>query len=728
MRTYFKCVVSFICIIGFLLTFSPKIALGRDYAKQLSDPKDLPGCEVDIKTMYVKDDRNSIYFKTESWKNWDLEDNRVIMFLIYINTLNTDDSKDCRYGLGVMEIDGVYVSALLDLDREEMLDIQEESGFTHGSPNCILSVRKSTIDLKSARFSFWAAVLLDTGDDLDADIAPDGDDLCHYVPGPSTGEPELNVITKTLNFGQVQAKKTTFTNIEIANDGDGILTGTITSKNPEIIPSKRNIELDEYETVEIPIELSAANLQPGDFQGSLEINTNGGNETVSVLAEILHAPELVCESEEIDFGKCFIGERKTERLRIRNRYSGPIKGSIKSKAKWAVVSKDEFEENINTISVTLSSKSLDAGPHETEIVITSEGGNQTIPVKVEIVPLFETDVDKLDFGSIILEDIGDIPPQKVLIKNNSDEEQTLKIEAEEDWIKINTSTFIIGSESEKELSVSINSKSITSPGYMTSFVTLSNKNASIEIPVTVNVKSNPPILVWIKENAEQKEISGEITIGKNYEVTLTLKNEGYGVCQLKAFLEQKESPIRLFVKTNTLKRDETTDITLKLDSSKITEPGKVSNTLIIESNGGNLSIPIQIQVKPKKEVVIVLTIGFMYAYINDEPMKLDAPPYIKKGSTMVPLRFISEAMKAEVTWENIGKGRILIEMKELIIQLDIGSNSAWINGKLITLTAAPEIVQSRTFVPLRFISEAMEAQIEWESSAQKITIRFFEEE
>ncbi|MDD4664270.1 MAG: copper amine oxidase N-terminal domain-containing protein, partial [Caldisericia bacterium] len=63
----------------------------------------------------------------------------------------------------------------------------------------------------------------------------------------------------------------------------------------------------------------------------------------------------------------------------------------------------------------------------------------------------------------------------------------------------------------------------------------------------------------------------------------------------------------------------------------------------------------------------------------------------------------------------------------IAIQLDIGSTTAWVNGKAVSLTAAPEIVQSRTFVPLRFVGESMGAQIEWEASAQKITIRFFEE-
>lgn len=717
-----KFVITLICITSLLLSFPFSIAFGREYAKQLSDERDIKYSDVDIKTIYIKDDRNTIYFKSESWVNWNLEDNDVFMFAYAINTLNTNSFDDCQYLLGVMELEGTYVSILIDAVTDEIVDIQEETGFTHNNAFGIMSIKKSRINLKSSRFSFSAGLILPN----DIDTAPE-DGFCHYTPGPSTGKPKLELITRMINFGEVQLRKKATSTIQIANDGEGILTGTITSKSPEVKPSVTQLELDEYETAEIPVVLNTNDMQPGDFTSTLEINTNGGNDTITVNAEILKAPELVCDTESIDFGLCFKGERKSEKLKIKNKHKGPITGTVKSQDKWLIVGKGEFEGNFNDITLTLSSKSLDYGEYETSVTINSDGGNKTIPVTVQIEPLFELNVEKLDFGSIILEDPGDIPSQSVIIKNHSSDEQTLSISIKDDWVQIPQSTIQLEANAEKELIVSVQIRKITKAGYFTTSITLENKNESIDIPVILNVQSQPPLLVWLKENQDQESISGEITLGKTFESIITISNDGYGTCQLKAYLKEKSSPIRLFMNTSTLKRQEKADLKIKLDAINLTETGLFSNTLVIESNGGNLTIPISVQVLPKKEVVIVLTIGFQFAYINDQPMKLDAPPYIKQGSTMVPLRFISEAMKAEVKWENIGKGRILISMKSISIQLDIGSTTALVNGKTVYLTAAPEIVQSRTFVPLRFVGESMGAQIEWEAATQKITIRFTED-
>jgi hypothetical protein len=112
---------------------------------------------------------------------------------------------------------------------------------------------------------------------------------------------------------------------------------------------------------------------------------------------------------------------------------------------------------------------------------------------------------------------------------------------------------------------------------------------------------------------------------------------------------------------------------------------------------------------PLPEIVIKLFIGISYAYIDDKEIVLDAPPYISKGSSMVPLRFISEAFKAEVKWENIGKGRIYITLKDQKIRLDIGEQLAFINDVPCVLSVPPEIKNSRTFVPIRFISEGFGA-------------------
>ncbi|MCE5222916.1 copper amine oxidase N-terminal domain-containing protein [bacterium] len=724
MKCLFHRIFSLICIMGILLSLPFPSAFGRDYQQQLTDPKDASGSEVDIKSISMKDDKNYIYVKSESWDNWNMAENRVIVYAIYFNVKNTDTSEDCEYGFGVAQTGNSFMSVLMRMDSGAIIDMKNEPEFNLNSPIGIFSVKKSLLGLSGSKFSFFARIGFDNSDDR----APNQyGSVMHYKPAPSSGKPDLSIETNRIDFGQVLYNSKVSSLIKISNVGGGTLTGTVTTKNPALSLSYNKFDLEESETAEVPVTIYSSGLPTGDFVGEVTVTSNGGNGTISIQADILHQPEIVCDTEAIDFGSCFKGERKSEKIRIRNKFPGPIKGSLKAKSKWVIISQDEFDVNSIDITISLNSKILDKGHSETTLTISSNGGELTIPVTVEIQPLFDLSAEKLDFGSVVLEDTTAIPDQSVVIKNNSDDTQKLAILTEEKWLKVSLSTLELKKNTEKELKVSIDRKEIKASGYYTSKITLENKYDTIEIPVIVNVQSFPPKLIWLKENPDQEKISGEIIIGKTFESIVTLSNDGYGTCQLKAFLKEKTSPIRLFLNTYTLKRQDKTELKIKLDTSTLTATGLYNNTLIIESNGGDLSIPITINVLPKKEVVIVLTIGFQFAYINDQPMKLDAPPYIKQGSTMVPLRFISEAMKAEVKWENIGKGRILISMKEIAIQLDIGSTTALVNGKAVYLTAAPEIVQSRTFVPLRFVGESMGAQIEWEAASQKITLRFFED-
>ena len=137
-----------------------------------------------------------------------------------------------------------------------------------------------------------------------------------------------------------------------------------------------------------------------------------------------------------------------------------------------------------------------------------------------------------------------------------------------------------------------------------------------------------------------------------------------------------------------------------------------------------MEIPISVTIQKKELLIIKLYIGDATAILNDQSVKLDAAPYISQGSTMVPLRFIGEAFNAKVEWVNYKKGRIIIKLKDKTLQLDIGEKIATINGVQHTLNASPEIKNSRTFVPVRFISEGFEAKIEWNPALQEVLIRY----
>jgi hypothetical protein len=135
----------------------------------------------------------------------------------------------------------------------------------------------------------------------------------------------------------------------------------------------------------------------------------------------------------------------------------------------------------------------------------------------------------------------------------------------------------------------------------------------------------------------------------------------------------------------------------------------------------NMSI-LSIEVYNYHEIKISLNIGALTASVDGKEITLDSPPYINNSRTFVPIRFISEAFGAEIEWINPTQS-IIIKYGDKTIIMQIGNISAFINGKEYILDAAPEIKNSRTFIPLRFVVEAFEAHIEWMNETQNVIIR-----
>jgi tetratricopeptide (TPR) repeat protein len=109
------------------------------------------------------------------------------------------------------------------------------------------------------------------------------------------------------------------------------------------------------------------------------------------------------------------------------------------------------------------------------------------------------------------------------------------------------------------------------------------------------------------------------------------------------------------------------------------------------------------------------------AYVNGEEPEFDVPPLIKDGSTLVPFRAISESLKAEVTW-NAEEKSVTVKKDGIEVKLILGSTTAYVNGKEVKLEVPGQLLEGRTFVPVRFISEALKAQVDWEPVSQSVVI------
>lgn len=79
--------------------------------------------------------------------------------------------------------------------------------------------------------------------------------------------------------------------------------------------------------------------------------------------------------------------------------------------------------------------------------------------------------------------------------------------------------------------------------------------------------------------------------------------------------------------------------------------------------------------------------------------KLEVAPYIVNGRTLVPFRTIFEELGYDIVWDDATK-TITATYKGNVIKLEINNKKAIVDGKEVVLDVAPEIVKSRTVVPL----------------------------
>ena len=109
-------------------------------------------------------------------------------------------------------------------------------------------------------------------------------------------------------------------------------------------------------------------------------------------------------------------------------------------------------------------------------------------------------------------------------------------------------------------------------------------------------------------------------------------------------------------------------------------------------------------------------------YIVDSDLKqFDVAPYIKGNRTYVPVRFIAEHLGASVEWD-AAYGIATIRSEEAIIQIAPKSRCILVNGDEYKMDVAPEIVDNRMMVPIRFIAEMLNCRVEWEPTNKMVKI------
>lgn len=98
--------------------------------------------------------------------------------------------------------------------------------------------------------------------------------------------------------------------------------------------------------------------------------------------------------------------------------------------------------------------------------------------------------------------------------------------------------------------------------------------------------------------------------------------------------------------------------------------------------------------------------------INGIPLVTDTSPTVESGRLLVPVSHLMRRLGAQVTW-NAQSRTVDIVHESGSIHLTINNRTAQVNGQNVQMDVPPRIINDRTLVPLRFLSENLEAQVEW---------------
>ena len=107
--------------------------------------------------------------------------------------------------------------------------------------------------------------------------------------------------------------------------------------------------------------------------------------------------------------------------------------------------------------------------------------------------------------------------------------------------------------------------------------------------------------------------------------------------------------------------------------------------------------------------------------VDGSPVAFDQPPVIQDGRTLVPMRAIFEALGATVEWN--GDTRTVTSTKDnVVIEMTIDSPFMKVIDYTLMLDVPPQIINERTMVPVRAVSEALDCEVAWDSDSQTVII------
>lgn len=111
----------------------------------------------------------------------------------------------------------------------------------------------------------------------------------------------------------------------------------------------------------------------------------------------------------------------------------------------------------------------------------------------------------------------------------------------------------------------------------------------------------------------------------------------------------------------------------------------------------------------------------IYVQFQDKILGFETPPVIEDGSTLVPMRFLFEQMGADVEW-NQETQTATATLNNTAVTFAIDDTEAEVNNTPATMDVPARLINDKTMVPLRFLSEEMGFDVSWDADSRTAII------
>ncbi|MCK5847918.1 MAG: PQQ-binding-like beta-propeller repeat protein [Caldisericia bacterium] len=343
----------------------------------------------------------------------------------------------------------------------------------------------------------------------------------------------------------------------------------------------------------------------GHHTSSVEFVTNGGDVTVSVILDILKRPKLEVIPPLVELTIIEGDTPPFTLFHVNNTGGKGLKGNISEETEWLTLSEHVITDELGEFSALYATQSKPPGIYKSNIEVTSNGGNQTIPITLTITPKPFLVVTP---GSIIKQvAIGSSDSVPLTLTNTGGLGLFGTITSDKEWLH---NSINIYKDETKTMFVVLNARDLKAGTYYGT-ITFKGNDQIIKVPVTLQC------IVWITFHI------GSRTVEVN-KVKETIEAAPY------LFQKRSYVPVRKLV--------ESLPVLNYLKNAEMEwNPEERKVTIIVNNQTTELWVDNPIAKINNIETPI-------------DPDNLNIAPQIRKGRTFLPLRFVSETLGYTVEW------------------------------------------------------------------------------